>query len=513
MTLHLSLKLSSILLLFFNSNSFVIHPSRTTPFHLSTQQHHYSNYVTQLKLSIPSPSNINLNQDDDDDIDEDEDDDDEEEDDPYTTFASSEFQSTGKETGSNGSREGNETLTSNLDWGGALSSLRQRVSDVETGKSQDPSQVLFRIMTSSGPTDTIRNFVNEANPEIVQAMSGTVSGMLGGLSNPISGIDTIVTANSDKLGALCFQLQMTGYMFRNAEYVVALKQLMKIKSKGGATTLPEYKEAFDRLDIDDSGYIEFSEVETLLSDVYNGPVPKFEVQAFMKHFDTNSDGRISWKEFEQGLGAMKADQVAKEVARQYSFPLLNAEKDDDEDEDDDEYPDTLDEPTISGTIEIEIGNGKYIQVEANDYISDLKKEAQELKEALLREKGGSASSKSSTEGLSASEILGAGRIPDEDAGSITSYLVTLGSDISTLTKGISPEVVDTMKLLVDFVLNNNESPSSSKGSSGRQALKRNEPKELEIPGSALQQLAFWQLVLGYKLREAEATDDYRQMLK
>jgi len=36
---------------------------------------------------------------------------------------------------------------------------------------------------------------------------------------------------------------------------------------------------------------------------------------------------------------------------------------------------------------------------------------------------------------------------------------------------------------------------------------------MEIPGAALQQLALWQLVVGYKLREAEATGDYKKMLE
>jgi hypothetical protein len=36
--------------------------------------------------------------------------------------------------------------------------------------------------------------------------------------------------------------------------------------------------------------------------------------------------------------------------------------------------------------------------------------------------------------------------------------------------------------------------------------------EMEIPGSALQQLALWQLVLGYRLREEEARGDYVKLL-
>jgi hypothetical protein len=62
-----------------------------------------------------------------------------------------------------------------------------------------------------------------------------------------------------------------------------------------------------------------------------------------------------------------------------------------------------------------------------------------------------------------------------------------------------------MKMLIDFVL---EGGDSGKG--------KNVPKEkleMEIPGSALQQLALWQLILGYRLREAEAKGDYLKLLK
>lgn len=62
-----------------------------------------------------------------------------------------------------------------------------------------------------------------------------------------------------------------------------------------------------------------------------------------------------------------------------------------------------------------------------------------------------------------------------------------------------------MKKLVDFVL---------KGSNTSNKIQTDVSKlELEIPGSALQQLALWQLVLGYKLREAEATGEYLKLLQ
>jgi hypothetical protein len=65
-----------------------------------------------------------------------------------------------------------------------------------------------------------------------------------------------------------------------------------------------------------------------------------------------------------------------------------------------------------------------------------------------------------------------------------------------------------MKLLVNFVLEGGENKIKSKLSNQEKA-----EMEMEIPGSALQQLALWQLVLGYRLREAEVTGDYMKLLE
>jgi hypothetical protein len=143
-----------------------------------------------------------------------EDDEEDEEVDPYTQLASSEFQDDGDGDSSSSAltTTNNDTLdsTTMLDWGGALGKLRQRVQDVETGKSQDPSHVLFRMMSSQTPNQVIGQFVQSANPQVVQAMSGAVSSLLGGLSSPSMGVETVVKASGDRIGSLCFQLQMTG---------------------------------------------------------------------------------------------------------------------------------------------------------------------------------------------------------------------------------------------------------------------------------------------------------------
>ena len=131
------------------------------------------------------------------------------EDDPYIGLASSEFVGGGSESSSALATTTGD-LTTDLDWGGALGALRTRVEDVESGASGDPSQALFRMMSAPSPNQVIGNFVSSAKPEVVQAMSGAVTSLLGGLSNPNMGVEIQVKASGEKIGSLCFQLQMTG---------------------------------------------------------------------------------------------------------------------------------------------------------------------------------------------------------------------------------------------------------------------------------------------------------------
>lgn len=278
-------------------------------------------------------------------------------------------------------------------------------------------------------------------------------------------------------------------MFRNAEYVIALKKIMQLR---GSASLQEYKEAFDRLDVDNSGYIETGEVETLLDSVYKDKsVPDFEVSAFMKFFDTNKDGRISWDEFERGLGTVFVDRVQFRK----NLNILTGSSDEDEDEDDDEEITNDFDVELSGTIEIELDTGKVVKVDANEYMNSLKQQAKILKDTLRKQK----------------EISPVGKImtnsgpSDDEYGSITTYIASRQGDVKSLTEGISSEIVETMKMLVDYVLEGGENAKSKNV--------RKEEIELEIPGSALQQLALWQLILGYRLRESEAKGDYLKLLQ
>ena len=90
------------------------------------------------------------------------------------------------------------------------------------------------------------------------------------------------------------------------------------------------QEAFDRLDTNNSGFIEAAEVRSLLDDIYEGKAPRFEVEAFVQFFDTNNDGKISWSEFEQGLGSAMAER--KKSSEMLHLPLSSKDDDDDDGE-------------------------------------------------------------------------------------------------------------------------------------------------------------------------------------
>ena len=175
--------------------------------------------------------------------------------------------------------------------------------------------------------------------------------------------DAQMTTTGDKLAALMLQLQMTGYLLRNAEYVMKIRQILQIKSR----SIDEYREAFDRLDLDGSGYIETAEVEQLLKAVYEGDVPAVEISAFTQLFDADGDGKISWDEFANTLGAVEGG--ATPVAA-----LLGGAS-----------GEAAPAPTVSGTVTVQLDDGSEVEMDASAYMEELKEEAMALRAELSKD--------------------------------------------------------------------------------------------------------------------------------
>lgn len=373
-------------------------------------------------------------------------------------------------------------FTTDTDWGGALAELRSRMDKINSG-STGGSAILFDMMSSMTPSQVITDFMLTAQPLVINAMSDAVAGLLGGMgTNPNMGIEVVAKVKGEKLGALCFQLQMTGYMFRNAEYVLALKELMSIE----AHDVEEYKRAFEKIDKDKSGYIERNEIQMMLREVYGVDPPDYEQNTFLRFFDANNDGKISWGEFEKGLGVVNSEKAAGAVSKQFQFPQgSKGEKEEVQSP----------APNIAGVISVELEDGKTIEVDAKDYVNTLRAEAEALKEALKKEARDDTANMGMSTGLDAGSPTA--------GGGLGGYLSSLNQEnVRALTEGITPEVVDTMKMLVKYVLDGGPNKAG--------AIETEQ--EIDIPAGALQQLCLWQLVLGYKLREKEAEGDYKEKL-
>ena len=135
----------------------------------------------------------------------------------------------------------------------SLSNLRDRIARIQEsgGEVASPAQKLFELATQKPPSLLLSDFFSRA---VRQAMQDAIGSLLGQL--PPFEFDSQITTTGDEMAALMLQLQMTGYMLRNAEYVVMLRQLLGLSTRAAA----EYRKAFDKLDLDGSGYIEISEV-------------------------------------------------------------------------------------------------------------------------------------------------------------------------------------------------------------------------------------------------------------
>ena len=247
---------------------------------------------------------------------------------------------------------------------------------------------------------------------------------------------------------------------------------------------PQYKKAFNRIDTDSSGFIEASEIEGLLQEVYGGDskLPGFEIDTFLKFFDENGDKKISWGEFEMGLGVVKSKGVGG--GNEHVLMLAGGENN--------ASPTTT--AKLSGIIKVEMDNDNVVDVDANEYVAALKAEMAALKSALAKE---------SDELAMSGEKIGLDGDNDEglQQAGLGGYLMALPEDnVKALTKGISNDVIESMRMLINYVLDGG--PAN--------AGKLEKEEKVALPAGALRQLGLWQLVLGYRLRELEAKGEYKE---
>lgn len=78
---------------------------------------------------------------------------------------------------------------------------------------------------------------------------------------------------------------------------------------------------------------------------------------------------MSWEEFEQGFGVVTKMGDSSPLGRAVSNGLSLPGSVDDEEEDEE---DMFGEPTVTGTVQVEMEDGRTIEVDAQEYINNLK---------------------------------------------------------------------------------------------------------------------------------------------
>jgi hypothetical protein len=80
------------------------------------------------------------------------------------------------------------------------------------------------VVSKLSPNELISRFTTTAHPRVQSAVRQTVLGLIGGL--PKMAFDTTTVMSGQRLASLMFQLQMTGYLFKNADYRLSLSETL-----------------------------------------------------------------------------------------------------------------------------------------------------------------------------------------------------------------------------------------------------------------------------------------------
>ncbi|CAM9671328.1 unnamed protein product [Chrysoparadoxa australica] len=249
----------------------------------------------------------------------------------------------------------------------------------------------FDVVRRLSPSELIGRFMRTSSPRVQEAVRTTVLGLLGSL--PRHAFETTAISSGDALANLMFQLQMTGYMFKNAEYRLSL-----------ATSLQQPLLALSPAEDDTEGNAHTAAM------IENGvEIPK---------------------------------------------------------------------PQISGTVKLSYESGQQVEVDAEAYMAELTTQVSKLENEL-------------------SAMVQQQR--DKVEGDLLTYVKNMPpNQLAKLTQGVSPEVLESMRMLVETVMRSMGGGEISATTITQQT------------GQGMSQLVMWQLVVGYNLREMEAREELRK---
>ena len=113
----------------------------------------------------------------------------------------------------------------------------------------------FKMIESLAPNELLLKFAKSAPTNIQEAAKSTVLNILGSMPN--YALDAVLITTNKKLANLLYQMQITGYMFKNAEYRMSLTRMLKgLPKLPSATVISQGNVSFNPLQSKVSGEIE-----------------------------------------------------------------------------------------------------------------------------------------------------------------------------------------------------------------------------------------------------------------
>ena len=92
----------------------------------------------------------------------------------------------------------------------------------------------MQVVSKLTPSELISKFTASASPRVQDAVRTTVLGLIGSL--PKMAFETTTITTGQRLASLMFQLQMTGYMLKNADYRLSLSQSLGVTNAAPVTS-------------------------------------------------------------------------------------------------------------------------------------------------------------------------------------------------------------------------------------------------------------------------------------
>ena len=327
------------------------------------------------------------------------------------------------------------------------------------------SNPYLKVVSGLAPSDLISKFTSTAHPRVQTAVRTTILGLIGTL--PKMAFDTTTITTGARLASLMFQMQMTGYMFKNAEYRLSVAQMSSM------SVLDSIGEGVGSGSDDDD--------DRLLLTGENG----LDIGGGGSGDGSDSDKEAAEKPKRKSrLSGKIRGKLKLRLRRKKDKDDGNNDNDDDEttNSDKDKVVDTEssnddDDDTAADDVPEE---GIEMEVDADAYMSEIRQEVSSLRKSLALKKQ---------------------EKEDQIREDLLYFIRTLPEkELRSLTSTMSEDVLVAMKGLVNVVMS-----GIGEGQVGPETL-------TEQSGEAMAQLCMWQLVVGYTLRELEVREEMKNSL-